>query len=83
MGLCLLLRRRPACAHTGLCSSAVSHEHSLIECIPWGNNTDWEKVESIATHVGLEGFKSVQSVSFSHGFARSYIFRVQNTSTGK
>ena len=44
---------------------------------------DWEKVESIATHGGLEGFKSAQSVSFSHGFACSNIFRVQNTSTGK
>ena len=38
---------------------------------------DWEKVESIATHGGLEGFKSVQSVSFSHGFACSNIFKVQ------
>ena len=46
---------------------------------------DWEKVKSIiATHGGLEGgFMSVHSVSFSHGFARIYIFRVQNTSTGK
>ena len=37
-----------------------------------------KKVESIATHGGLEGgFISVQSVSFSHGFASIYIFSVK------
>ena len=77
------IAQNPACVQTGLCLAQFRWNTRCLSALRGGTNTDWEKVKSIATHGGLEGgFMSVQSVSFSHGFASIYIFRVQNTSTG-